>query len=266
MNLVFLHEPSQLDPGELIYAQAVGWRPATSLFDVQKGDLVYARHYAWPWERRLDADVARLGATLLNDGFAYRYAADPSRWAEDLRGLTPDTWVDFAQLPDDTAFIVKGSSADKGAWERMYAPTKSAAIQLRSLLQRDTGMRAQTLVARRYVPLERLGDGLGGCPVSTEFRVFVLDREVVGRGFYWPPEDCTVRDPPPASEIPADFLREALARVHPRLRFYALDVARTAAGDWIVIEVNDGQRSGLSEVRACELYPAMDRVLRRRGA
>jgi hypothetical protein len=108
----------------------------------------------------------------------------------------PDTWVDFAQLPDDTAFIVKGSSADKGAWERMYAPTKSAAIQLRSLLQRDTGMRAQTLVARRYVPLERLGDGLGGCPVSTEFRVFVLDREVVGRGFYWPPEDCTEHGPP----------------------------------------------------------------------
>lgn len=270
--IVFLHEPSQLDPGELIYAQAVGWRPATSLFDVQKGDLVYARHYAWPWERRLDADVARLGATLLNDGFAYRYAADPMRWSEDLKGLTPETWADFAQLPDDgTCFTVKGASADKGRWERMFAHSKRAAIDLRSELQRDTGMRGQTIVARRYVRLERLGTGtgpgpLGGCPVSTEFRVFVLDREVVGRGFYWPPEDCTVRDPPPASEIPADFLREALARVHPRLRFYALDVARTAAGEWIVIEVNDGQRSGLSEVRACELYPAMDRVLRRRGA
>lgn len=46
----------------------------------------------------------------------------------------------------------------------------------------------------------------------------------------------------------------------------ALDVARTAAGDWIVIEINDGQRAGLSEVLAGDLYPAMDRVLRQRGA
>lgn len=142
----------------------------------------------------------------------------------------------------------------------------AAAIDLRSLLQRDTGMRAQTIVARRYVPLERLGEGFGGCPVSTEFRVFVLDHEVVGTGFYWPPDDCTLHPPPPPSVIPADFLREAIARVHPRLRFYALDVARTAAGDWIVIEINDGQRAGLSEVLAGDLYPAMDRVLRQRGA
>lgn len=267
MNVVFLHEPSQLDPDELAAAQALGWRPVTSVLDVRAGDLVYARHYAWPWERRLDADVARLGARLLNDGWAYRYAADPARWADDLRGVTPDTWEDFAQLPDDgTAFIVKGASADKGSWERMHAPTKAAAIDLRSLLQRDTGMRAQTIVARRYVPLERLGEGFGGCPVSTEFRVFVLDHEVVGTGFYWPPDDCTLHPPPPPSVIPADFLREAIARVHPRLRFYALDVARTAAGDWIVIEINDGQRAGLSDVLAGDLYPAMDRVLRQRGA
>jgi hypothetical protein len=42
MNVVFLHEPSQLDPDELYAAQAVGWRPATSILDVQKGDLVPA--------------------------------------------------------------------------------------------------------------------------------------------------------------------------------------------------------------------------------
>lgn len=35
---------------------------------------------------------------------------------------------------------------------------------------------------------------------------------------------------------------------------------------WIVIEINDGQRAGLSEFLAGDLYPAMDRVLRQRGA
>ena len=37
--------------------------------------------------------------------------------------------------------------------------------------------------------------------------------------------------------------------------------ARTAAGGWIVVELNDGQRSGLSENDPRELYAAMARGL-----
>lgn len=264
-SILFLHRPAILDDGELEAVRAVGWRASTSVLDVRPGDLVVARHFAWPWPAELEADVRRQGGALLNGARAYHYAADPLAWSRDLGDLTPSTWEDFSRLPPEGAFILKGSKADKGRWSRMYARDRAAAIALRSELQADSGMRGETIVARSYVPLRRLGDGFGGCPISDEHRVFVVDGEVVARGAYWPEGDCDVA-PTPSSEIPEAFLREAIARVGDKIRWYALDVARTSADGWIVIEVNDGQRSGLSEVPALDLYRAMGARLAARGA
>lgn len=36
--------------------------------------------------------------------------------------------------------------------------------------------------------------------------------------------------------------------------FYVIDVAKTVYGEWIVIEMNDAQMSGLSMVEPIELY------------
>lgn len=260
-NVLFLHRPEVLDEGELDAVRAVGWRTTTSVLDVSAGDLVIARHYAWPWPKQLDRDVAECGGVLLNNARAYAYAASPLSWSADLGDLTPATWEDFSRLPEGGEYILKGAKADKGRWSRMYARGRAAAIALRSELQCDSGMRAETIVAREYVPLRVIGDGMGGCPIADEHRVFVLDGEVVARGAYWPAEDCTT-PPTPSAEIPAAFLRDAVSRVNGCLRWYALDVARAAAGGWIVIEVNDGQRSGLSGVPALELYRAMAERLR----
>lgn len=260
-DVLFLHRPEVLDDGELDAVRAVGWRAATSVLDVSAGDLVIARHYAWPWPKQLDRDVAARGGVLLNSARAYAYAANPLSWSADLAELTPRTWEDFSQLPAEGEYILKGAKADKGRWSRMYARGRAAAIALRSDLQCDSGMRAETIVARAYVPLRVIGDGMGGCPIADEHRVFVLDGEVVARGAYWPVEDCTT-PPTPSAEIPSAFLRDAVSRVNGCLRWYALDVARTATGGWIAIEVNDGQRSGLSEVPALDLYRAMAERLR----
>ena len=39
-----------------------------------------------------------------------------------------------------------------------------------------------------------------------------------------------------------------------KVPFLAIDVAKTASGDWIIIEVNDGQESGYSEVNPFVLW------------
>lgn len=261
-DVVFLYDPfvrNLLDDGETdAVREGTPWRRATSELDVAAGDLVIARHYAWPWPERLDRTLARLGARALNAAKAYRYAADPRAWAADLGpDLTPATWDRFEQLPADMAFIVKGEHADKGRWDRMYAADRSAAIQLRSELWRDSGVRAQTVVARQYVPLVELGDGFGGCPPAAEVRVQVLDGVVVGGGAYWPREDCTRGAPPTLADVPRALLDAATTRLPPYLRWYTLDVAQTRAGPWIVIEVSDGQRAGFGEGDPAEIYAAM---------
>jgi len=40
-----------------------------------------------------------------------------------------------------------------------------------------------------------------------------------------------------------------------------VDVARTESGEWIVIELNDGQQSGLSDNDPDQLYSNMKKML-----
>jgi len=48
--------------------------------------------------------------------------------------------------------------------------------------------------------------------------------------------------------------------VSPHVNFYVLDIAQTAFGNWILIEINDGQMSGLSENDPDRLYYNLRRV------
>lgn len=263
-RVLFLHDPKLLDPGELeAVREHTPWVLAESVLDVMPGDLVIARHTVWPWPRRVERDVVRQGGVLLNSARAYAYANSPASWSYDLGDLTPRTWTDLSQLPNGPSFIVKGAKADKSRWDRMFASDSNAARSLMAELSRETASRGEELVAREYVPLERLGGLRGACPVSTEFRVFVLDGEVLAGGFYWDPADCD-RLPPSWETVPQAFLHKAIARLEDNgcpLRYYVLDVARTAVGDWVVIEMNDGQRAGLSTIDPGTLYERAARVL-----
>ena len=260
-RVLFLHDPAILDPGELDAIKAhTSWIPGESILDVQQGDLVIARHTMWPWPKRVDRDVKRMGGTLLNGLRSYVYADSPLSWGFDLVTMTPHTHVDFSGLPDGRSFILKGKKADKSSWKRMFAQDATAARALLVELHRDPMFAGQDIVAREYVPLERLSWDGQSCPVSLEYRVFVLDGVVVSKEFYWIAEDLDVK-PPSADIIPEAFLAEAISRLDGAIRWYTLDVARTAAGDWIVIEISDGQRAGLSENDPVTLYRNMAEVL-----
>ena len=260
MSILYLHDPKILDPGELKAVQShTSWVTGESVLDVQTGDLVIARHTMWPWPKRVDRDIRRLGGTPLNGLRPYMYADDPASWSYDLGDLTPRTYNDFSSLPEG-AFILKGKKADKSSWNLMFAKDRQAARELFVRLNADPRFEGQDIVAREYIPLERLSWDGKSCPVSLEYRVFVLDGVVVSKGFYWIADDLDT-PPPPADIIPDDFLNEAIRRIDGKIRWHTLDVARTADGRWIVIEISDGQRAGLSENDPTTLYQNMARVL-----
>lgn len=265
---VFLHRAKMLDPGEA-EAAARHFEMAESRLDVLPGDLVIARHFAWPWPKELFGDLTRLGAHSLNGLRGHVYAADILAWSADLGDLAPATTDRFETLPDVGPFIIKGEKADKGRWDRMYAATKADAVRVRSDLMADSGMRGDTIVARQMIDLEPLGVGVirGACPLSIEYRVFVACGEILSRGLYWPPEDCDpsllARAPKP-EEIPEALLRAAMDRLPACMEFYTLDVGLATDGRWWVIEVSDGLRAGLSENDPETLYANLARVLAQR--
>jgi len=51
-------------------------------------------------------------------------------------------------------------------------------------------------------------------------------------------------------------------RIADYANFFVLDMAETADGRWIVVEVNDGQMSGLSMCNPEELYANMADAIR----
>lgn len=262
-RIVFLHRPKLLDEGELT-AASQHFHLAESRLDVRPGDVVIARHFAWPWPRELFGDLATLGARAINGLRGHCYAADLLAWSADLGDLAPHSTDRFETLPDVGPFILKGEKADKGRWARMFAATRADAVRLRSELMADSGMRGDTIVARQYVELAPLGPSPtpGACPPSAEYRVWVAFGEIVSAALYWPVDDCApalVTAAPKPDAIPTEFLRSAIERIDASLEYYTLDVGLDVRGRWWVIEVSDGLRAGMSENDPAAVYAGLAR-------
>ena len=223
--------------------------------------LVIPRYSALPFYEELEADVANRGCRLVNTYAQHRFVADVTAYEPLLFGITPRTWTSWSDLPKG-AYVVKGrTNSRKHEWrDRMFAPTRADVPRVARSLLDDDLIRSQGLVAREYVPLVRLGDGINGLPISNEWRFFVLDGEIPVSGFYWAsePETCPCPETPDGAVA---LVQEAIRRVGLRCRFYVVDVAETLSGRWIVIELNDGQQSGPSMADVDLLYGRLAETL-----
>ena len=233
--------------------------------------LIVGRYSVLPYYAELEADLACNGSRLVNTHAQHRYVADLRRWYPDLAGLTPRTWFSLANFKYDCAsrrlagsFVLKGeTNSKKNQWNtHCFARTASDVDAVYSRLADDGYLSDQEIYIREYVPLRQFGVGVRGLPITEEYRFFVLDGKVVGSGYYWSqfPETRDEHKLSP-DQVDAGFLRDVISRVGSSIRFFVVDVARKADGGWLVIELNDGQMSGLSDVCPSKLYKNMLQVL-----
>jgi hypothetical protein len=80
-----------------------------------------------------------------------------------------------------------------------------------------------------------------GIPISHEFRCFFYQDRLLSKAYYWSNEDVD-----PVDDIPQAFLGDVASRGRNNINFWVADLAQTEAGNWIVVELNDGCMSGLS--------------------
>lgn len=239
---------------------------------IQKDDLVVGRYSVLPFFADLQADCDYVGAALINNLKQHRYVADMRNWCEDLADLTPQTWYDLSDIPPSETgpFVLKGqTNSRKFDWRtHMHAPDRAAANDVYWRLCKDglIGHDSQNIYIRRYHPLRTFMEGLNGLPVTNEFRVFVADGQILTGAYYWSNYVDDLPCKPDFSEVPGDFLRKVIDRIGSRIPFYALDVAQETDGSWLVVELNDGQMSGLSENDPAVLYRRLREVLDARSA
>src|SRR5262249_55874431 len=107
------------------------------------------------------------------------------------------------------------------------------------------------LVFREYVEFEQVGRHLQSrLPLAREFRLFLLDGALVYRTEYW--ESAHYGEEAP----PLDRFATLAARVESR--FFTMDVAKRLDGDWLVVELGDGQVAGLPDhADPAEFYAAL---------
>jgi hypothetical protein len=271
MPPIILYRPQEKDQfgidRELVAMVDAGFHVTKSRVMVPKGSLVIGRYSVLPFYKELDDDLNAIGSKLINSYREHLFIADLMEWAPVLKDLTPRTWDRLEDLPDDgTAFVVKGqTNSRKDRWNtHMFAPTKRDAVEVTLRLQEDSLIQTQKIYYREYVELWNLGTGLNGLPITEEFRFFVLDGRILTGAFYWSSHVEDIKMVPQPDNAVYDCVITAVnmlkkAEEHPR--FLVIDVARKASGQCIVIELNDGQMSGLSENNPALLYTRIREVL-----
>lgn len=236
------------------------------LTDIKKGDFVIPRYSLFPFAADQLREIESVGARAINDYSQFLYTADLQNWAYDLEGLTPKTWDRLEDLPEIGPFVLKGeTNSRKSNWNRdMYATTKVEAIQVHSRLCDDTLIGQQKIYIRQYVPLVSYLTGIGGIPISKEFRFFVAYGQVICGAYYWQNYAADLETIPSVKEVPAKFLQQVIDRIGDRNNFYVMDVAQAQNGEWLVIEINAGEQSGLSCIEPEALYSGLNQVLETR--
>jgi hypothetical protein len=247
----------------ILYQDDIDWRQeaesAKKYFNcipsrmlIKKNDLVIPRYSALPFYKELEHDINYVGAKLINTYTQHRYVADLRNWAEDLKGLTPKTWYRTQDIPEIGPFILKGeTNSKKYLWKtHMFANNKKEAIEIESKLYTDSMLTYQNIYVREYISLKTFMIGIQDLPITNEYRFFCYKDKILSGGYYWSSHVEDIKDlgiNVDSSNVPVDFLMEVIGKVKNNINFYVIDVAETSRGDWIVVELNDGCCSGLSE-------------------
>ena len=222
--------------------------------------LVIGRYSVLPYFRELEKDLKLQGSTLINPYFDHSYIANFDYYF-DIKHLTAESWFELRDVPKDGGpFVVKGrTNSRKFDWDTMmFAPDYLAAVRISSELSKDPLIGPQGLVFRRFLPLKVLEVGISGTPFSNEWRFFFYKTNLLSHGFYW--SSSEMRGEMNAAGL--SLAQEAASIISERVDFFVLDIAEDVNGKWWVIEVNDGQMSGLSENDPEVLYSNLSRVLK----
>jgi hypothetical protein len=242
---------------------------------IPKNSFVIGRYSVLPYYRELSSDLFYSDSQLINSYFEHSYIADLGSWYEDLKKYTPET-ISFREFPmywgpsAEGSFVLKGqTNGRKNQWRtKMFAQTAADVTRVGLELMDDGLVGDQTIYVRKYVPLKKYLTSISGQPVVDEYRFFMYKDKILASAFYWSSHITDIIDmgiTPDVGDVPVEFINKLSNIIKEQATFYVMDVARTQSGEWILIELNDGQMSGLSEVDPDTLYKNLRRALEEDG-
>ncbi len=209
--------------------------------------------------QRLELALAERGFRLINNTQAYVQCHHLPNWYPLLESSTPKSvWMPVSHgvalsevmnllKPFGTSPVILKDyvKSRKHEWnEACFIPSAADPFAVERVVRRFLELQEddlnEGLVFRKFVEFEPLATHpISGMPLTREYRLFVLDKVVIFRSEYWSEGQYGT------DRLPSERFAEELAAVPSR--FFTADIAKVQHGDWLVIELGDGQVSGLPE-------------------
>lgn len=144
----------------------------------------------------------------------------------------------------------------------MFCKTKADVPIIAASLYQDSMIRDQGFCVREYIPLKQFDVGINGLPITNEWRVFCYKDQIIIGDYYW--LNYPEYKPYNWEQLPTQafhLLNTVMSIVSQKTNFYVVDIAETNSGEWIVIELNDAQMSGLSMIDPQKFYDRLYDVI-----
>lgn len=239
------------DPSQAVRRVSPTNEPAISIY---RGWMLKPSQY-----RQLFDALLLKGLRLINDPTAYRHCHYlPDSYLK-IEGHTPksiwmplegdphfDRLMELLQPFGSAPIMVKDFvKSRKHEWnEACFIPSASdrPAVErvVRRFLELQDDDLNEGLVFREFVEFDPLtAHDRSGMPLTKEFRLFFLDGAILLSCQYWDQGDYRDLQPP------LDRFAEVAQRIESR--FFSMDVAKRRDGDWMIVELGDGQVAGLPE-------------------
>ncbi len=227
--------------------------------------LVIARYSCLPFYKELEEDLNKLNSRLINTYQEHRYIAN-FEYYNDVEKYTFKTYFSFEELPENKSFVVKGrTNSRKHKWNSMmFAKDKRTAIEIGLALMDDALTNEQGIIIREYEELETFEYSINGLPITNEWRLFFLGDQLIDYGYYWSNIDDMRHIDNARQDVIENglsFAKNIASIIKNKTNFFVVDIAKTRAGEWKLVELNDGQMSGLSMIDPKSFYLKLNNAL-----
>jgi hypothetical protein len=160
--------------------------------------------------------------------------------------LEMDILMEQLSVFDGKPVVVRDyAKSRKHNWfDACYIPSASNRSEVEKIVSRFVELQGEDLneglVFREYVDLKPLGSHpQSGMPLTEEHRLFYFNDKLISVFEYW--EGINYKGNKP----PLDQFNEVAQGIESL--FFTMDVAQKKNGEWIIVELGDGQVSGLPE-------------------
>lgn len=235
-----------------------------------RGWMLKPRHYAMLYQALLLKNFALINTPAeyqnchyLPDSYPFIKEHTPETiWLRlDNQHVSYDEVYNRLEPFGNSPLIVKDFvKSQKHHWDSAcFVPSAADKEKLKSVINRFLSLQNsdlnEGLVTRKFIALEDLAiHSKSGMPLKEEYRLFFLNKELIGCYDYWEEGEYSTSSPP------LRLFKDVANTVESN--FFSMDIAKTKSGGWIIIELGDGQVAGLPDkANRLVFYDALGKIL-----